>query len=182
MKWERKQHLFPEKKNLKIKEFHMQFQKKKLNEVYCNLRHGTERKRRSVIFEREIFNLQTKNPCRTPLYGRMWGSIRNLKAVAKSSTTVKPQKKIRSEPKTAWKTVKTDKCSYPSSQNPNRSDTVLTSGAYRGFPAVRDQWRRYGRLDRRENGIQTGQSENFIGNQIRSPLDRYFRRKSRTKC
>ena len=60
----------------------------------------------------------------------------------KSSTTAKPQKKIRSEPKTACKTLKTDKCSYPSSQNPNRSDTVLTSGAYRGFAAIRDQWRR----------------------------------------
>ena len=30
--------------------------------AYSNLRHGTERKGRSVILEREIFNLQNKNP------------------------------------------------------------------------------------------------------------------------
>ena len=68
--------------------------------AYSNLRHGTERKGRSVILEREIINLQSKNPCGTPLYGRMRGSIRNLKAVEKSSTTANPQnrqKKTRSE-------------------------------------------------------------------------------------
>ena len=106
----------------------------------------------------------------------MRGSIRNLKAVEKIIHNRKTAKKIRQEPKTACKTVKTDKCSHPSSQNPNQSDMVLTTGAYRGFAAIRDQWRRIinGRLDRRENGIQIGQSENFIGNQIRSPLDRCF--------
>ena len=36
-----------------------------------------------------------------------------------------------------------------------------------------------GHLDRRENGIQIGQSENFIVNQIRSPLDRFFWVKNR---
>ena len=71
----------------------MQFQKKKLNEVYCNLRHGTERKRRSVILEREIFNLQSKNPFGTPLYGNMRGSIQNLKAVAKIIHNRKTAKK-----------------------------------------------------------------------------------------
>ena len=50
--------------------------------------------------------------------------------------------KIRSKPKTACKTVKTGKYSHPSYQNPNRSDTVVTSGACRGFAAIRDQWRR----------------------------------------
>ena len=46
----------------------------------------------------------------------------------KSPTTAKPQKKkIQPEPKTACKAVKTDKCSHSSSQNPNRSDTVLTN-------------------------------------------------------
>ena len=45
--------------------------------AYPNLRHGTERKGRSVILEREIINLQSKNPCRTPLYGRMRGMSDN---------------------------------------------------------------------------------------------------------
>ena len=110
--------------------------------MYSNLRHGTERKGRSVYLEREIFNLQSKNPCRTPLNGRIRGSIRNLKAVCKNHPQPQNlQKKIRPEPTTACKTVKTDNCSHPSSQNPNRSDTVLTCGAYRGFAAIRDQWR-----------------------------------------
>ena len=63
-------------KNNKLKEF-IQFQKKWLNMAYPNLRHGTERKGRSVILEREIINLQSKNPCRTPLYGRMRGMSDN---------------------------------------------------------------------------------------------------------
>ena len=78
--------------------------------------------------------------------------------------------------KTACKTVKTYKCSHLSSQNPNRYHTVLTSGAYRGFAAIRDQWRRImaaGR-DRRETGIQIEKSENHIGDQIRSSIDKYF--------
>ena len=33
-----------------------------MNEAYSIFRHGTERKGRSVILEREIFNLQNKNP------------------------------------------------------------------------------------------------------------------------
>ena len=73
----------------------------------------------------------------------MRGSIRNLKAVEKIIHNRKTtKKKIRLEPKTACKTVKTNKCSHPSSQNPNRSDMVLTNGDYRGFAAIEDQWRR----------------------------------------
>ena len=68
----------------------------------------------------------------------MRGSIRNLKAVEKIIHNRKTAKKIRLEPKTACKTVKTNKCSHPSSQNPNRSDTVLTSGEYRGFAATQE--------------------------------------------
>ena len=33
-----------------------------MNKAYSILRHGTEQKGRSVILEREIFNLQNKNP------------------------------------------------------------------------------------------------------------------------
>ena len=33
-----------------------------MNKAYSNLTQGTERKGRSVILEREIFNLQNKNP------------------------------------------------------------------------------------------------------------------------
>ena len=61
--------------------------------AYPNLRHGTERKGRSVILEREIFNLQSKNPCATPLYGSMRGSIRNLKAVEKNHPQPQNRKK-----------------------------------------------------------------------------------------
>ena len=105
----------------------------------------------------------------------MRGSIRNLKAVEKIIHNRKTAKKIRLEPKTACKTVKTNKCSHPSSQNPNRSDTVLTSGNTEVSRLLRRSVEPHnGRLDRRENRIQIGQSENFIGNQIRSPLDRYF--------
>lgn len=50
---------------------------------------------------------------------------------------------MRSKLITARKTVKTDKFSHHSYLTPNRSDTVrlLTCGAYRGFAAIRDQWR-----------------------------------------
>ena len=57
------------------------------------MRHVKERKRRSVILEREIFNLQSKNPCGTPLYGSMRGSIVNLNAVAKIIHNRKTAKK-----------------------------------------------------------------------------------------
>ena len=77
----------------------------------------------------------------------MRGSVRNLK---KKNSSAKPQKKKKQQqqqqfdqkPKTACKTVKTYKSSHPSSQNLNRSETVLTSEAHRGFAAFRDQRRR----------------------------------------
>ena len=79
----------------------------------------------------------------------MRGSIRNLKKIIRktakkktTTTTKQQQQKFDQKPKTACKTVKTYKCSHPSSQNLNRSDTVLTSGAHRGFAAFRGQWRR----------------------------------------
>ena len=79
----------------------------------------------------------------------MRGSIRNLKAVEKIIHNCKTAKKI-----------KTDKCSHPSSQNPNRSDTVLTSGNTEVSRLLRRSVEAHnGRLDRRENGIQIGQSE-----------------------
>ena len=46
---------------------------------------------------------------------------------------IQSRKKIRSKPKTACKTVKADKFSHPSYQNPNRSDIEVTSGAKRRF-------------------------------------------------
>ena len=54
--------------------------------------------------------------------------IRNHKIVKK---IIKNRKKIRSKPKTSCKTVNTGTFSHPSYYNPDRSDTVLTSGAYR---------------------------------------------------
>lgn len=49
------------------------------------------------------------------------GSIRHHKNVEKNHP--KPQKNLI-DTKTAFKTVKTDKFSYPTNQNPNRSDAV----------------------------------------------------------
>ena len=51
-----------------------------MNKAYSNLRHGTERKGRSVILEREIFNLQNKNP---------W---EGLLETQKKRSSAKPQK------------------------------------------------------------------------------------------
>ena len=66
---------------------------------------------------------------------------------------------MRSKPKTACKTVKTDKCSHSSSQNPKRSDT--------GFAAfARSVEAHDGRLSRRETGIQIGKSKHHIGDQM----------------
>ena len=56
------------------------------------------------------------------------------------------RKKIRSKSKTSCKTVKIYKCSHPSSQNPDRSDTVLTSGTFR------DQWPLGSKRNRNPNG------------------------------
>ena len=57
---------------------------------------------------------------------------------------------------------------------------MLTSGAYRGFAAIGDQWRRIMAAcqDRRDTGIQIEKSETHIGDQIRSSRDNYFWRKS----
>ena len=80
-------------------------------------------------------------------------------------------KKIRSKPKTACKTVKADKFSHPSCQNPNRSDIEVTSGAKRGFAAMLCvAWRRKLTLRRKRNcGTQKGKTENHTGYQIRKP-------------
>ena len=64
----------------------------------------------------------------------MRGSIRNLKKIIRKTAKKKKkqqqqqqqQQKFDQKPKTACKTVKIYKCSHPSSQNLNRSDTVLT--------------------------------------------------------
>ena len=77
----------------------------------------------------------------------MRGSVRNLKKKIhpqnrKKKKKQQQQQQFDQKPKTACKTVKTYKSSHPSSQNLNRSETVLTSEAHRGFAAFRDQRRR----------------------------------------
>ena len=72
------------------------------------------------------------------------GSIRHHKNVEK---IILNRRKNLIETKTAFKTVKTDKFSYPINQNPNRSDAVsdnklVTIVAHWGFAVTRDQWRR----------------------------------------
>ena len=67
------------------------------------------------------------------------GFYRNRKT---AENNPKPQK-IGSKPKTACKTVKTEEFSHSSSQkNPNLSNIVVTSGAYRSFAAIQSQWSR----------------------------------------
>ena len=134
MKWKRQLHFISRKqKNKKLKECTYNFRRNKWTRPTQFFRHRTEQKGRSVILEREIFNLQNKYP---------W---EGLLETSKKGSSAKPQKttttKIRSKTENS-KTVKTYKCSHPSSQNLNRSDTELTSGAHRGFAAFRDQWRR----------------------------------------
>ena len=58
-----------------------------------------------------------------------------------NATKIKKEKN-QPQQKTACKTVKTDKFSHPSYQNPNRYDGVVTSGAYGGFAAISDRRRR----------------------------------------
>ena len=53
---------------------------------------------------------------------------------------------------TSCKTVKIYKCSHLGSQNPDRSDTVLTSGTHRGFAAIRDRWPLGSKRNRNPNG------------------------------
>ena len=70
------------------------------------------------------------------------GSIKNHKTVGKNHPKPQNHKKNDKKPKTACKTVETEKFSHPSYQNHNRSDTELTNGAKRGFAAMRDWWGR----------------------------------------
>ena len=70
------------------------------------------------------------------------GSIKNHKTVGKNHPKPQNRKKMKKKPKTACKTVETEKFSHPSYQNHNRSDTELTNGAKRGFAAMRDRWGR----------------------------------------
>lgn len=70
------------------------------------------------------------------------GSIKNHKTVGKNHPKPQNHKKNDKKPKTACKTVETEKFSHPSYQNHNRSDTELTNGAKRGFAAMRDRWGR----------------------------------------
>ena len=110
--------------------------------------------------------------------------------------TSKPSKKIIHNRKTAKKKKKFDQNRKPHAKqskpinvhipvlktliNPIRCWQLEHTEASRLFEISGGAY--YGRLDWRENGIQIGQSENFIGNQIHSPLDRCFWRKPKTKC
>ena len=60
--------------------------------------------------------------------------VKNIAIIQNRQTA----KKIQIKPKTASKTVKTDKFLHPSYQIPNQSDA---SGAHKGFAGTRDQWR-----------------------------------------
>ena len=62
-----------------------------MNKAYSNLRHGTERKGRSVILEREIFNLQNKNPWEGLLETSKKSSVKLQKK--KTTTTTKIRSK-----------------------------------------------------------------------------------------
>lgn len=59
-----------------------------------------------------------------------------------SLETIKPQLKNSIETENRGQNRQTDKCWHLSYQNANLSDTVVISGAYRGFAAIWDQWRR----------------------------------------
>ena len=48
------------------------------------------------------------------------------------------RKQNHAKPKTVCKTITNDNFSHPSYQNPNRSDTEVTSGAIRGLASMRD--------------------------------------------
>ena len=72
-----------------------------------------------------------------------WPLLRSVPcAVIEKNITIiqnrQTAKKIQLKPKTAGKTVKSDKFLHPSYQNPNQSNA---SGAHRGFPGTRDQLR-----------------------------------------
>ena len=59
------------------------------------------------------------------------GPIKICKTVEKNYPKPKSKKKIWSKLKTACETVKTNTFSLPDYKNPDGSDTVVTSGAYR---------------------------------------------------
>ena len=97
--------------------------------------------------------------------------LTNMKLQNQGKKIIQSRKKIRSKPKTACKTVKADKFSHPSYQNPNRSDIEVTSGAKRVFAAMLCvAWRRKLPLRRKRNcGTQKGKTENHIEYQIQKP-------------
>lgn len=85
------------------------------------------------------------------------GSIRDRKTVDKIHP--KPQK-IKSKPKTACKTVKKDKFSHPSYQNPNRTDTVSDKWGVQKFRnLLRSVKEHYCRSDQEETGTQKEKSK-----------------------
>ena len=110
----------------------------------------------------------------------MRGSIKNPQGRRKNHP--QPQnrkKKIRSEPKPTCKTVQMFISQFSKPLSIRYGFDKWNIQKFRGYS--RSVEAHNGRLDRRENGIQIAQSENFIGIQIRSPLDRYFRRKPNAK-
>ena len=85
------------------------------------------------------------------------GSIRDRKTVEKIYP--KPQE-IQSKPKTACKTVKKDKFSHPSYQNPNRTDAVSDKWSVKKFRnLLRSVKEHYCRSDREETGTQKEKSK-----------------------
>ena len=66
-----------------------------MNKAYSILRHGTERKGRSVILEREIFNLQNKNPWEGLLETSKKKFIRKTAKKKKTTTTIRSKTENR---------------------------------------------------------------------------------------
>lgn len=62
---------------------------------------------------------------------RYWGLLETEKQSENHPKTLKPQKKNQSKPKTAYKSVETNKLSHSNYQNPNRSDRMMINGVYR---------------------------------------------------
>ena len=106
--------------------------------------------------------MENKNPRGTPLYGRMRGSVRNLKAVEK---IIHNRKKFYQNRKTHAKPIKKP---YSIRYSVDKGNIQRFHGYSRSDEAHN------GRLDERETGIQIGKSKNHIRDQIRSPLDKYF--------
>ena len=68
--------------------------------------------------------------CGHPLLGGHWGLLETANHRKNHSKLLK---KIVLKLKTSCKTIKTNKFSHLSFQNSDRSNAVVTSGAYRGF-------------------------------------------------